>query len=531
MTVQQRAVLCEQHRIRVDARTALNAVVYRAVPCEVAVSSILVITPYLAERYAEDGEYFCRAGFNFIVVDARGRGASQGTFVPFEQDGEDGRCVVEWITRQAWATERVGLYGGSYSGFNQWAICAQPAPSVRSLAPVAAVYPGVDFPAVDGLMYLYAARWLAYMDNQGGGVAQYQDNCYWAQRLAGACSAHRSAFLQSAAGQRATLQQWLEQLDQPAYWAAFTPTPQRYAAFDAPALFITGFYDDDQRGTLAYYTQLRQSGQAPAFLLIGPWDHDGTRVPRAAFGGLSHGAQSCLDLRELHRQWYAWTLDDGPRPQRLSAPVMYYVAGLEVWRQAESLDAIEHSWLTLYLSADAAAGLCPGNALAPACTLLSAPAVPTPLPIGNVMSHEPVYCGDERAFSAAHGQVFDSCALSEPLTLCGFAQVTLQVLAPVTPVDICVTLYAVLPDRTAVYLGACNRRVQRTSARAAGLVALMFDSFNFIARALPAGSHLKLLVGLSSPTLWLTANTPDSVVQVLHGGGFASYLRLPVQQA
>ena len=41
--------------------------------------------------------------------------------VPYEHDGDDARAVIDWISRQPWSDGRVGMYGGSYNGFTQWA--------------------------------------------------------------------------------------------------------------------------------------------------------------------------------------------------------------------------------------------------------------------------------------------------------------------------------------------------------------------------------------------------------------------------
>jgi len=57
------------------------------------------------------------------------------------------------------------------------------------------------------------------------------------------------------------------------------------------------------------------------------------------FGGLKFGTASLLDLQKLHLEWYAWTMQSGPKPEFLQRPVAYYVMGAERWRYADTLEA------------------------------------------------------------------------------------------------------------------------------------------------------------------------------------------------
>src|SRR5205085_4064829 len=92
------------------------------------------------------------------------------------------------------------------------------------------------------------------------------------------------------------------------------------------------------------------------YLIIGPWDHAGTRTPRTEVGGLQFNENSKLDLNKLHREWYDWTMKSGPKPDFLKKRVAYYVPGpdlaKEEWKYADSLDAIASGRRTLFLGSD-----------------------------------------------------------------------------------------------------------------------------------------------------------------------------------
>ncbi|MDN6875430.1 CocE/NonD family hydrolase [Pseudomonas citronellolis] len=511
----------ERHQIEVDDQIQLNALVYRKFDVK-QYSSILIITPYRAERYDPDGHYFRDAGFVLVAVDSRGCGASQGRFEPFERDGEDARHVIKWIIQQPWSNGRVGLYGGSYSGFIQWATCCEPVPGLKSMAPVASVYPGVDFPSVNGLMYLYASRWLAYIDSRTKDQ-RYLDNDYWARCLSNANLSHPEALVASAAGQAETMRRWLALGDHPDFWKSLVPCERRMSEIDTPMLFITGTYDDDQRGTLEYYRKLNPSQRTRALLVIGPWDHDGTRQPSTRFGGLEYGDDSCLDLSELHRQWYTWTLDGGPRPALCRSPVMFYMAGSERWHYASSLEDMTTTRLTWYLNDVSGLGALP----TPTPTVTHIPKGETP-PIGNVMGHKPTYAGPQQLLAQVPGTTFISPMFDQALRLCGEPQVLLYLRTSADCADICATLFALLPDQTALYLGTSNRRI-RQGGKLAAAQSYEFDGFNLVCRELPSGSRLQINISLSDSSIWLCANTEDTQVELLHGGIFPSALIMPLQ--
>ncbi|WP_409488815.1 CocE/NonD family hydrolase [Pseudomonas promysalinigenes] len=510
----------ERHSLLCADGHALSIHVYLGVGRTDLCSSILVMTPYRAQRYQRDGQRFSSAGFVLVVVDSRGCGESSGRFEPFEHDGEDARHVIRWITSQAWSNGRVGMYGGSYSGFVQWAACKKPVMGLKSLAPVASVHPGVDFPAVNGLLYLYASRWLAYVAQRAEDEMQYLDNEFWTRSLRGVSLSNPAGWIAAAGNQAETLKRWLVELDNYEYWQSLLPDPARIAELDIPALFITGTYDDDQRGTLGYYTQLSERQRGHSLLVIGPWDHDGTRLPSTCFGGLELHTESCLDMLELHIQWYRFTLDGGPRPAICRSPVLYFMAGRECWFESDSLAQLTDRKLTFHCA--------PGGNLAhmPVPFKSVSMILPGLVPrIGNVMEYEPIYRASSQLLESAAGVVFTSAAGRQPLALCGVPGVTLY-LRVACSADVCVRLYAVLPDLSAVYLGASNRRVERTDPQP---LPYQFDSFNLICRELPASSQVRVIVSLSDPSLWLSDNDTLTEVELHYGGDCPCTLSLPLQ--
>ena len=133
---------------------------------------------------------------------------------------------------------------------------------------------------------------------------------------------------------------------------------ERYARLDLPILTITGHYDGDQVGALTYYRNHMRLGSPAArdrhYLIIGPWDYSGTRTPEREVGGLKLGETSVLDVNDLHRQWYDWTMKGGARPPFLQKRVAYYVVGpgAEKWKYADTLEEVGAQKRTLYLASE-----------------------------------------------------------------------------------------------------------------------------------------------------------------------------------
>lgn len=164
--------------------------------------------------------------------------------------------------------------------------------------------------------------------------------------------------LDSVAGNRTTVfQKWLANPVPGPYWDQISPTPAQYARMTQPILTITGAYDGDQLGTLTHYRTFLQNASAAErnniWLVIGPWDHGGTRVPTREVNGVQFGPASMVNIHQLHKEWYDWTLRGaGSKPEFLKNRVAYYVAGAngDVWRYADSLEAVANEKRSYFLN-------------------------------------------------------------------------------------------------------------------------------------------------------------------------------------
>ena len=99
--------------------------------------AILSRTPYdnIAERVVVDAVFFAQHGYVFVAQDVRGRHDSDGVFVPWVHEFEDGHDTIEWIGAQEWCDGNVGMSGGSYVGNVQWQAAVMGSPYLKTIAP------------------------------------------------------------------------------------------------------------------------------------------------------------------------------------------------------------------------------------------------------------------------------------------------------------------------------------------------------------------------------------------------------------
>ena len=108
--------------VKIPVRDGVNlhATIYRPADQEEPLPVILGFTPYISDVYHGKARYYASRGYVFATVDVRGRGNSEGEFEPFRNEDKDGHDVVEWLAAQPWSNGRVGMYGASYGGWDQW---------------------------------------------------------------------------------------------------------------------------------------------------------------------------------------------------------------------------------------------------------------------------------------------------------------------------------------------------------------------------------------------------------------------------
>src|SRR5467141_1545139 len=292
---------------------------------------IFTLTPYISDTYHARGAYFASHGYVFALVDVRGRGNSSGEFEPFANEPRDGHDVVEWLAKQPFCDGKVAMWGGSYAGFDQWATAKEVPPHLTTIVPAAAAHPGLDYPSTQNVGLTYDMQWYTFTSGRTGQLNLFGDQKFWRTKFLDAYKKHIPfKSLDSFVGNRSVnFQRILKHPTTDAYYDAMAPMHEQFQKIALPILTITGQYDGDELGALTYYrdhiANASAETRAKHFLIIGPWDHAGTRTPTDETGGVKFGPGAIVDLNDLHRQWYDWTMKNGAKPQFLKNQVAYYL--------------------------------------------------------------------------------------------------------------------------------------------------------------------------------------------------------------
>lgn len=547
--------------------TKLDATVYKPHAQKQPLPVIFTLTPYIGDSYLERATFFAKNGYVFALIDVRGRGNSEGTFEPFVNEGRDGYDIVEWLAKQPWCDGQVTMWGGSYAGFDQWSTLKEFPPHLKTIVPAAAAHVAIDFPFFKNIFSSYDIQWLTFTSGVTGNTNTFGNGSFWASKFTDVYMNHRPfRELDSIAGNTSTVfQKWLAHPKPDAYWNAMEPTPDDYRKIAVPILTITGHYDADQTGAMTYYRRHMQYGNADAkakhYLIIGPWDHAGTRTPRKEVGGLTFGDASLLDLNHLHKEWYDWTMKGGPKPGFLKKRVAYYVpgAGAENWKYADSLESISNSTRRFYLSSrDGTAGTVfhAGDLVdsSPASDqpdkYVYDPLDTRPGEREQLWKDNPNPLTDQSEVMAISGDslIYHSEPFAEATEITGYVKFFTWIAMDVPDTDFGAELDEILPDGSSVQLTSDILRARyRDSLTEEKLVKpgeinrYEFSGFTFFSRRVAKGSRLRLIFSsLNSIQLEKNYNSGGTVAEesgkdartahitLYHDAQHQSWLELPI---
>jgi hypothetical protein len=82
------------------------------------------------------GELLLSYGYALVAADMRGTGAATGEQGPFTPIlGQDGKELVDWMAAQPWCDGNVGMVGGSYVGWSQFATARNRPAALKCITP------------------------------------------------------------------------------------------------------------------------------------------------------------------------------------------------------------------------------------------------------------------------------------------------------------------------------------------------------------------------------------------------------------
>ncbi len=433
-----------------------------------------------------------------IVAYCRGIRTNPKDYEPYEHDGEDIYDVIDWISKQAWSNGKVGMFGGSYTGFTQWATVKNIHPALKTIVPQVAVMPGYDFPMENNVPLTNILSWpndqiYHYKPLSRSLPFEYFNNG----------TSFRS--LDSLAGQpNPIFQKWLKHPGYDTYWQSLVPTPQEYAKINIPILSTTGYYDGSQIGALQYFRlHYKYNKYANHYFVIGPYDHWGGQS-KASVNLMGYRIDSVanISMRTLAYEWFDYILKAGKKPELLEDKINYQVMGTNEWKHAPSMDKMNNDTLTFYLCHHKTGD----NYLL--STQKSQKSVFTDQTVDfknretQNNYYTPMIIFD--TLDASNGLVFTTSPFEKEFTINGSFTGNLVATINKKDMDISMALYELIPDGKYFFL---TRYVGRASyARNNGKRQLLnpnqkekipFDNTRFVSKKISKGSRLVILLNIN----------------------------------
>jgi putative CocE/NonD family hydrolase len=459
-----------------------------------------------AQNYAKE----CAAhGYVGVVAYIRGRADTPSKVVPYQHDAADATAVINWIAKQSWSNGQVGMYGGSYGAYTQWAAAKHLPPALKAIATFASSAPGINSP-MEGNIFRNSMYRLSYCatNNSTADEKSCNDDAQW--------RALDEAWYKSGKSYRdfgrlykkpnRIFHRWLNHPSYDRFWQKLIPYREEFAHVDIPVLATTGYYADGEIGSLYYFTQhSRFNPRANESFLIGPYDDNAMRHAAATFPqGYQADPVAAIDLRELRFQWFDHVLKGGPAPELLKDRVNYEVMGANEWRHAQSIEAMAKGSLRFYLDA---ADHRESHVLARHETS-SATFVRQTIDLADRSDAAWLPSADitSRELKTHNGVTFVSEPLAHPVEFEGLFTALLDFNANKMDMDLNIALYELLPSGEYLKLfdpayefraSYVRDRVHRHLLKAGERQQLTVKSERMMSRKLQAGSRVVMVLGVN----------------------------------
>jgi putative CocE/NonD family hydrolase len=265
---------------------------------------------------AEVAAYYARQGYVVILQDCRGRHDSEGEFVKYLSEGDDGFDTCRWLAAQPWSDGQIGTMGLSYAAHTQVALACLNPPGLKAMYIDCGGFSNAYQGGIrqGGAFELKQVTW-AY--NLGLESPEVQKD---PRRLAALKSIDLKAWFASMPWKRGhtplspipdyenyVYEQW-EHGTFDAYWKQLgLYAAGYYGAFaDAAMVHLSGWYDAYARTATENYQGLARAKRGPVRLIMGPWTHGARSTPFAGEVEFGPGATLDADGGDIFARRLAW---------------------------------------------------------------------------------------------------------------------------------------------------------------------------------------------------------------------------------
>jgi putative CocE/NonD family hydrolase len=327
--------------------------------------ALIYRTPYGKHFALKEYTTFAKAvarGYAVVVQDVRGRYASDGEFVAYQNEGRDGFDTIEWAAKQPWCDGNVGTFGLSYPGAVQWLAAVETPPHLK------AIVPAMTFSTPRNFFYsggVFDGSWLDWIWMNIAPDIRRRKNLSGPKTYEEAEEAWKH--------EHERMQNFLPLSDLPDFkdvapfyydWLAHPPADPwwdwaelrgKYGRVQAAVLNLSGWYDEaygPDGATTNFNGLVKERGEKDSrtHTVIGPWTHGGQEKTRS--GEREFGPGAAIDYDELILRWmdrYVRAIDNGIDREK---PVRLFVMGKNVWRDEDAWPPASATTQTYFLRSE-----------------------------------------------------------------------------------------------------------------------------------------------------------------------------------
>ncbi|MBW8352081.1 CocE/NonD family hydrolase [Bacillus sp. IITD106] len=235
---------------------------------------ILERSPYPQQKQMLEitSKQFTKYGYVVVCQECRGKGDSQGNWIPFDNERNDGLDTLDWIIKQEWMNGNIAMYGHSYGGFEQWILANQLPKEVKTL------FIGVFGTERYAQMYMNGmfrheiyTSWA--VENSDVTVKEELGETY---QKALHIRPHIDMDIQLFGREFQWYREWVTNVDKDSeywkkgIWNRLSKIPKE---IKVPLFLVGGWYDHHIEGMVAGYQKLPGDIKKKSRFVIGPWVH------------------------------------------------------------------------------------------------------------------------------------------------------------------------------------------------------------------------------------------------------------------
>lgn len=309
------------------------------------VPTILIRTPYNRLAFGYNELKYVKRGYALVSQNVRGRMDSDGEWVLFVNEKDDGDDTLNWIAEQPWSNGKVGMIGPSYCGFVQWAAAASSNPHLKAMVSlVTAGSPFVDMPRKGGTLLSGILAWAFLMKDKKMNVKDaIRDD--WDEVLN---IRPIKDIPKKVLGEEVEFwNEWMKHPDYDEFWEKSNWLIHG-DKIDVPSLIVSGWYDDDSMGTTEACDLINKYKREHQKVILGPWGHSFNTT--RAIHNIPFG-DNCIryDLDIMHLKWFDQYLKDIKNGIDETSPVEYYMVGSNEWKESTQWPLEEANDVKVYL--------------------------------------------------------------------------------------------------------------------------------------------------------------------------------------